>query len=503
MKKILFSFAKSFSKAMLENEYIISLSKKYPKTLTYIKRRLSLTEIYGFGFSFGILLSILFLLYFIGTIQNILLTHDPLATLDVQIMNLIAALRNLKTANVLLFFTYLGNWQIIVNAGVAIIIILWLLGKKRMAKFFFFAVVSGELIYKALQEIIHRARPDTGFSLIPQGNHAFPSGHATMSIIFYGMLGFFLLRISKRWWKKILITIITITLIFLIGFSRVYLGVHWLSDIWGGWMIGFSILAVYVAYFRELEKFKPTTEKARMRPLSISAVGFCLLILMGFFICSFYKNNPLQIPEVKTFPTVSLGTTFDDLQKEVNSEVFPKFSETLVGKQMEPISFIVIAPEEKLVSTFEKVGWFVADEPNSDTLMHTLSASILNKSYPTAPATPSFLNGQVNNIAFEKPTDTNTVRERHHIRFWLTNFQYGNTPIWVATASFDKGMRYFVTHNIKPDIDTERDFIKDELLDTNNIDNIQEIQLVPRLLGMNQSGDQFFTDGQAYIVLLK
>ncbi len=129
-------------------------------------------------------------------------------------------------------------------------------------------------------------------------------------------------------------------------------------------------------------------------------------------------------------------------------------------------------------------------------------AAIFNQPYPTAPVTPSFLNTQPNDIAFEKPTEANTVRQRHHIRFCLTNFQWDGIPVWVATASFDDGLRYFITHKIHPDIDTERDFIKNELIGTGLVIDEKQIQLVKPLLGQNQSGDQFFTDGEAYIILL-
>ncbi|MCX6813132.1 MAG: LssY C-terminal domain-containing protein [Candidatus Azambacteria bacterium] len=500
MKNFLLSLQKSFSDAVRNNEYFIRLKQKYPRLFALIRRQLSFKEPRGPAFSIGIILSVIAFIYFLGITQDVL-AHDPFVTADVRIMNLVAALRTLETAQILLFFTYLGNWQFITSLGIVILIILWLSGKKRMTIFFFGAVVSGEIIYTVLKQLLHRTRPDIGYSLIARNGYAFPSGHAVVSLIFYGMIGLFLWKLLKKRWQKLTATIAAITLVFLIGFSRVYLGAHWTSDVVAGWAVGFSILALFAAYFWELEKFNPELKKIMRK--SFIVVGFCLLTLEGLFIYFFYRGHPLQIQKPPNRPIMVAASTFNNLQKTIQDNSFPKFSETLVGQKMEPISFIIVSSKETLKRAFQQAGWFVADEQNANTLYHLVIAAILNQSYPTAPVTPSFLNAQPNTIAFEKPTEAQTVRERHHIRFWLTNFRYDNDPVWVATASFDQNIRYFITHAIRPDIDTEREFIKDELLKTGNINKTQEIQLVPRLLGENQSGNQFFTDGKAYIIIVK
>lgn len=502
MNKFFRSFLKSFASAFSANESVIHFQNKYPRFSAFVKKRISTVEPRGFSFSVGIAVSILSFLYFIGIAQDVL-SQDPFVAADIRIVNLVAALRNMSTANVLLFFTYLGNWQVIVSFGVVILIILWLLRRKRMAVFFFGAVASGELVYTILKQLLHRVRPDIGFSLISQSGYAFPSGHATVSIIFYGMIGFFLWRVSKRRWQKLIIVIATITLVFLIGFSRIYLGVHWSSDVIAGCTIGFSVLMLFVTYYHEIEKFSHRPEKEGVRKSFVIMVGLCLVFLEATFIYFFYHNHPLEIHESQQSPIVIIAPTLENLQSIIQGNNFSKYSETLVGQKMEPINFIIVSSKENLIHSFQQAGWLIADEPNASTLWHIAVAAVLNQNYPTAPVTPSFLNAQPDTIAFEKPTDANTVRVRHHVRFWLTNFRYGTTIVWVATASFDQGIRYFITHSIQPDVDTERDFIKDELLKIGSVEQTQELQLVPRLLGQNQSEDQFFTDGKAYIMLLR
>jgi len=71
--------------------------------------------------------------------------------------------------------------------------------------------------------------------------------------------------------------------------------------------------------------------------------------------------------------------------------------------------------------------------------------------------------------------------------------------VYGGTASFDTNIKWLVTHAIQPDIDTERDKLLADLRTSGQIANVQEQQFVNPTLGKNFSGDQFFTDGKAYI----
>jgi membrane-associated phospholipid phosphatase len=502
MKRFLKSIRKSISGALSKNEYIVRWRKKHPIIFGFIKRKSSLINPYGFYFNIGAILSVIAFFYFIVLAQDIL-ARDPFIEADVRFMNLIAALRSIATANFFLLFTLLGNWQFIISLGVVIIVVLILLKEKRKSFFLAIGVIGGGIVYSILKLIIHRTRPDIGFSLIPRSGYAFPSGHATISLIFYGTICCGLLRTLKIRWLKILSIILTIILIFLIGFSRIYLGVHWVSDVLAGWALGMAFLILLITFFIQQEKFKP--EK---RTENIIPKRFVLLILIFLFVLEsgffyyFYKKYSLIEPERNQSQVTNILPQ-SDFQAFILSDNFPKFSETIIGEKMEPISFIMIGSREQIIQIFKKLGWFMTDEPHHfKNLYHMTVAAIFNQSYPTAPVTPSFLNAQPNAIAFEKPTEINTIKQRHHTRFWLTNFQWSGVPIWVATASFDDGLRYFITHKIHPDVDTERDFIKNELISTGLVKNEEQIQLIKPLMGKNQSGDKFFTDGKAYIISL-
>lgn len=432
------------------------------------------------------------------------LFRNPLESPDIRIANLFLVYRHPVVEQLLLFFTHLANWQIIVSLGVIVLLLLCLQKRRREAWFFFGGVVFSSFIIFLFKNIFQRNRPDEIYALLTEHSHSFPSGHATLSVVFYGLIAYGLIRQTHKHSQKKLIGLGAILLIFIIGFSRVYLGVHWTSDVIGGWWLGSALLVFIITLFKERERNVPLVRESSSTDKKIKSLALVLLILQFEFIFLLSQNQSLLDPPQPATPSFNLfATASSTLETTILNNSFPKFSETLTGERMSPVSLVVVGSKEKIITAFEEAGWFMADKPNLGNLLYLTYAAITNTPYPTAPVTPTFLNAQLEDMAFQKATVANSVKERHHTRFWKTNFSFENQPIWIATASFDAGLRYFITHRIAPDIDTERDYIKNDLMNTNMIQEVKEIQLVRPVLGKNQIGDQFFTDGRAYLIILK
>jgi undecaprenyl-diphosphatase len=115
---------------------------------------------------------------------------------------------------------------------------LWLDGKGKMAIFVGVSIATGSILSSLLKDLFHRARPD----LVPHGMHvsnaSFPSGHSMLSAVTYLTLAALLARSHERRRVKAYFLIVAMLLMLMVGLSRVYLGVHWPTDVLAGWTAG-------------------------------------------------------------------------------------------------------------------------------------------------------------------------------------------------------------------------------------------------------------------------
>jgi undecaprenyl-diphosphatase len=136
--------------------------------------------------------------------------------------------------------TGLGGITILGLLTFTVIGFLLLDGKKRMAFFTCGSIASGLLVSAILKGVFDRPRPDLVPHLTSVSTSSFPSGHSMMSALTYLTLGALLARSQERKRLKAYLILLAVTLTFLVGLSRVYLGVHWPTDVLAGWTAGAS-----------------------------------------------------------------------------------------------------------------------------------------------------------------------------------------------------------------------------------------------------------------------
>jgi undecaprenyl-diphosphatase len=144
--------------------------------------------------------------------------------------------------------TYLGNWQTIIS--LCLLFLLLPRTRFRIGIPVSASAILASLIQKALKVSFHRARPDLTLHLISQGGYSFPSGHSFSVLIFYGMLIYLCRKHVKNGTAANTATVVLVCLIAAIGFSRIYLGVHYPTDVLGGWSLGLCVLMVLISGVR-------------------------------------------------------------------------------------------------------------------------------------------------------------------------------------------------------------------------------------------------------------
>lgn len=135
-------------------------------------------------------------------------------------------------------FTALGSHGVVTLLTLGVCAFLKLDGKGRAALLVLLAVVGAMIWSPLLKEGFQRDRPD----LVPHGQfvqtHSFPSGHSMLSAAAYLSMGALLARVQSRRRLKAFLLGFALLLTLVVGFSRVYLGVHWPTDVLAGWTIG-------------------------------------------------------------------------------------------------------------------------------------------------------------------------------------------------------------------------------------------------------------------------
>jgi len=117
---------------------------------------------------------------------------------------------------------------------------IWTRGARKDSVFFSILMIAGGIAMYSIKEIFQRARPLN--ALMPESSFSFPSGHALISLIFFGFLIYLAIKNIKSKTNKTIISVILIILILLIGVSRIILNVHWASDVMAGWFLGLFLL---------------------------------------------------------------------------------------------------------------------------------------------------------------------------------------------------------------------------------------------------------------------
>lgn len=134
--------------------------------------------------------------------------------------------------------TSLGGYPVLVLVTLAVIGFLLIVGKQHAALLVVVSIGGGTLLSSGLKGLFDRPRPDLVPHAVEVYTMSFPSGHATLSAVTYLTLGALLTRVQPQRRVKAYLLSVAVVLAILIGASRVYLGVHWPTDVLAGWCVG-------------------------------------------------------------------------------------------------------------------------------------------------------------------------------------------------------------------------------------------------------------------------
>lgn len=171
--------------------------------------------------------------------------QDKIFTWDSTIYNFLMQSRNIKLNEMVILLTELGGFWVITILTIVLLITL----KKKQKIMVISNVIIITILNQVLKIVFMRPRPEI-MRLIEEQGYSFPSGHSMVSTAFYGLLIYLIYKnVKNKYIKYTLCTILSI-LILIIGLSRIYLGVHYASDVIGGFCFSIAYLIIFIKIFK-------------------------------------------------------------------------------------------------------------------------------------------------------------------------------------------------------------------------------------------------------------
>jgi len=232
------------------------------------------------------------------------------------------------------------------------------------------------------------------------------------------------------------------------------------------------------------DKLETTSPKAsRRRQAAKYLVGF----LVAYFLAAYVAIPLLTERYFRRHPSL------DDI---------PGVTQTGDGHPGDPLNVALVGTEAEVKELLHAAAWYPADPLGLRSDLEIAEATVLKRSYDTAPVSSLYLFGRKEDLAFEQPAGGDP-RKRNHVRFWRAKkTDADGRPVWVGAATYDErvGLSHTtgqITHHIAADIDAERDHLFRCLEQTGRLSEVYAIDDFHAVReGRNGGGDPWHTDGR-------
>jgi membrane-associated phospholipid phosphatase len=240
---------------LLQRPRIVAFRHRFAPQLAFIHTRFSPGSYLGLHLTLGTLaLSVSAWLF--GGIAEDIVTGDPLTVVDIQVAAWLHAHTDPPVIAVMSFISSLGSIPVV--SAIAVITALLLGWRRHWYRLLSLAltVPGGILLNILLKYAFHRLRPTFENPIVALTSYSFPSTHTMAATVLYGALATFAVGFLKEWRWRTLVVLATILLVALIGFSRMYLGVHYLSDVLAAIAEGVAWLALCLTGVRTVQLWR-------------------------------------------------------------------------------------------------------------------------------------------------------------------------------------------------------------------------------------------------------
>lgn len=361
---------------------------------------------------------------FLGVLEDVV-TGDPLVRADQGVYQFIQGLRTPWGDRLMVFATELGDGVVI--ALVAAAVLAWLVWRRswRAAKYWVAAIGFGQIAATLVKLVLQRPRPlaDLYDGL---STYAFPSGHATMSMVAYGFLAALIAgRFARQ--RRWIVYAVAALLIGIIAASRLYLGAHWLSDVIGGLSLGFAwVCLLAIAYYRHPVSAPPPWGLPGVVLLAFTLAG-------GWHVTTQYSADLQRYAPRQMTQGIDTATWW-----QTDWRRLPVYRQDLEGEFEQPLNVQWAGALSDLQRTLEAQGWREPVSLDARTALRWLAPDTTLEELPLLPQVHDGKHEALR-MMFPLPASHEGLRGLI-LRLWKSGVVLApdGNQLWVGSASFEK-----------------------------------------------------------------
>ncbi|MEI7635579.1 MAG: phosphatase PAP2 family protein [bacterium] len=459
------------SRRIRHSRHYQGIARYSPGLFAFLEARLSYAGRWGIGATIGWMVTFGLMTGFFLILHNIR-TKDEWLDFDYSVHNLMVQIHNNIAERILSYFTALGNPSSIVVAALLAIMICVISRQHRSAAAIGGSVCLSGLFVWMMKLVYARARPETAVAISYDSlTPSFPSGHATLSIALYSALFYWIWNHPGSLMLRKLLGFLVIVFVLTIGCSRVYLGLHFVSDVIAGYFLGLGCVVFVVTLAGNISIISEHRCRADLAGLAVLISGMAVAAASSAYNLSDIRPKMLNSVMITDHDTTS--ATIARL---------PRFARNGGGETRMPVNLIILGDAERMTRRLMEQGW------------RQVSPRDFITTRVRDPIFPAFINNKPAAWTLEK-----FIHERRLIlRIWDSDSTLERMPVWVVSVVAEKrqakfwGMSVF---RIIPDMDAVTDYFAAEL-DQGRIQHIRGFHK----RGLYQWKYPFFTHGGVLLV---
>ena len=357
---------------------------------------------------------------FFGVLEDVL-TRDPLVYAGQAIYHLLQQWRTPWGDGIMVVLTELGDAAVTIPVAAAVLA--WLLSRRawRDALYWLSAVGFGALAVVVIKLALKVPRPVPLYAGAEA--YSFPSSHATLSTVVYGLLAVLIAPTFGTRWRWIPYAT-AVLMVMGIAFSRLYLGAHWLADVTAGIALG----AAWVALLAIV--------RGRRQPVPASSRGLVAVALLAFLGATGWHVHDRFAPDLERYAVRHLVMVMRASEWwHEGWRKLPVWRLDLEGEHEQPMNVQWAGDLRALRRYLLARGWY---EPPTLSLRTAWAWLLPNPSLGQLPVPPQLHDGQYESLRLVDAGDGKTPPgERRILRLWPTTLrlQPGGTPVWIGTVA--------------------------------------------------------------------